>query len=251
MQTHAKTAGRTVTRAAFLALMLYLAVAASRPAPAGTPLARGGALWEVSRARPAVLLPVPLVRQGRDNTCGVSCVQAILRYAGYEFDSREDTLAVELGTAEDGTPLQGMVDALNRASRPEVEGGGRVLSAEARENMTVADLIRAVDAGRPVICLLQAWRLDDAGLYPLRTDYAGVWDSGHYAVAVGYDAERVYFMDPSTLGNYTYIPRDELDARWHGAGEATKEGIERLEHAGIVVTVAAPRYFPCEFYKLQ
>lgn len=33
---------------------------------------------------------------------------------------------------------------------------------------------------------------------------------------IGYDLERFYFMDPSTLANYTYIPVQEFEDRWHG-----------------------------------
>ena len=66
-------------------------------------------------AKPDKLIPVPLMRQGRDYTCGVACVQALLRYAGYAFDVREDILLAPLGTTpEDGTPLSGIVDFLNQ-----------------------------------------------------------------------------------------------------------------------------------------
>lgn len=119
--------------------------------------------------RPVVLIPVPLVRQGRDNTCGVACVQAILRYAGYEFDVREELLIEQLSVAEDGTPFVAMADFLNQVRRCG-DDGGDVMSTAMRENMTIADLVRAVSAGRPVICLIQAWRANAAGDYELRHD---------------------------------------------------------------------------------
>ena len=76
--------------------------------------------------------------------------------------------------------------------------------------MTVGQLERAVDAGQPPIVDLQAWR--DTAL-PWRE----TWDAGHYVLLVGYDAERLFVMDPSimTPGAYAFLPRAELDERWH------------------------------------
>ncbi|MGN0996058.1 MAG: hypothetical protein ACI4PG_04045, partial [Candidatus Ventricola sp.] len=36
------------------------------------------------------LVEVPLYRQSHNFTCGVACVASVLRYAGYDFDTRED-----------------------------------------------------------------------------------------------------------------------------------------------------------------
>ena len=36
----------------------------------------------------------------------------------------------------------------------------------------------------------------------------------HFRV-VGFDRKYLYFMDPSTLGNYAFIPIPEFLARWH------------------------------------
>ncbi len=212
---------------------------------------------EISRERPEVLIRLPLVRQARDNTCGVACVQSLLRYAGPEFDLREELLIPKLGTDDSGTPIDGMVNFLNRVRLRDGTGGEGVgnqgepvLQAEFAENLSVEDLCRRIDLGQPVICFLQAWDDNPDGQYEISRDYARIWASGHYAIAVGYDARRIYFMDPSTMGTYTYIPRDELPARWHGVGDITEEGIERLEHSGIIVTIPNPRYAPEEFYKI-
>jgi hypothetical protein len=51
---------------------------------------------------------------------------------------------------------------------------------------------------------IQAWVDNNDGKFPI--DWKNLWDDGHYCVAVGYDEERIFFMDPSTLGHYTYIP---------------------------------------------
>jgi predicted double-glycine peptidase len=71
--------------------------------------------------------------------------------------------------------------------------------------------------------VIQAWAI------PTK-DYESSWDSGHYAVAIGYDEANIYLMDPSTLGNYTYIPRDEFAKRWHDQDMDIK-----LRQAGIVI----------------
>jgi predicted double-glycine peptidase len=60
--------------------------------------------------------------------------------------------------------------------------------------------------------------------------YATGYDEGHYVVAVGYDSQNFYFMDPATLGNYTYIPTAEFASRWHDSDQVGK----KLEHFGIV-----------------
>lgn len=202
----------------------------------------------IPAAHPEKILYVPLVRQGRDYTCGVACVQSLLRYAGYEFGIREELLLEGLRVDASGTPIAGMVDFLNNARRSGENSA--VARATVRENMTMPELMQSIDSGSPVICLIQAWQTNASGEYELRYDYSRVWSSGHYAVAIGYDAERIYFMDPSTTGTYTFIPRAELDARWHGAGEMTPDGIQRLEHTGIVVTIPNPRYTPHGFYKI-
>ncbi len=71
--------------------------------------------------------------------------------------------------AEDGTPFVAMADFLNQVRRCG-DDGGDVMSTAMRENMTIADLVRAVSAGRPVICLIQAWMANAAGDYELRHD---------------------------------------------------------------------------------
>lgn len=47
--------------------------------------------------------------------------------------------------------------------------------------------------------------------------YATVWDAGHYVIMVGYDDDRLFFVDPSNASpaGYVYLPRTELDERWH------------------------------------
>ena len=173
------------------------------------------------------LLEVPLYRQSHNFTCGVACVASVLRYAGYDFDTREDRLLWELAaTPENGTSYLKIAEYLD-AVRMEGSPDTPVLATEIvctayasdEQNLTLADRLlsqfrAALDDGTPVICVIQAWR--DDGDYT-----AGTEDDGHYVVLIGYkkdtqtDTYIYYFMDPSTSGSYTYLTQEEFILRWH------------------------------------
>ena len=148
------------------------------------------------------LIRVPMQRHGTSYTCGVAALQSVLYYYNSQDPElrwvREDKLMKEMKTTEDGTDYENIV-AVARA-----EG----LRAEPHLNMTLEQLESAIDRKNPVICAIQAWS-DTPG------DYQDKWDDGHYVVAIGYDQERLYFMDPSTMGNYTYITKANFLKRWH------------------------------------
>lgn len=191
----------------------------------------------ISLSPGSTILRLPLIRQSTDYTCGVACVQSILRYAGYDFDIREDRLAEILkADPEQGTGYHNIVEYLNSVrycAREEgssaVSDGVQVFQAEDKVNISVTQLMGYIDEGKPVICALQAWgNAGDTG------DYRNVWDEGHYVIAIGYDEDNIIFMDPSTMGAYTYIPKAELPARWHD-----EDSSARLDHFGIIVTLNA------------
>jgi hypothetical protein len=56
-------------------------------------------------------------------------------------------------------------------------------------------------------------------------------------VAIGYDAKNMYFMDPATTGNYTYIPIPEFLTRWHDV-----DGHTRLRNFGMVISKGEPTF---------
>ena len=177
------------------------------------------------------LLEVPLYRQSHNFTCGVACVASVLRYAGYDFDTREDRLLWELGaTPENGTSYLRIAEYLNAVR---VDGAPdtpvfatdivctEYASDEDGPALRLLSQFRAeLDEGTPVICVIQAWR--DDGDYT-----AGTEDDGHYVVLIGYskDTENgayiYYFMDPSTSGSYTYLTEEEFILRWHDNLEGT------------------------------
>jgi predicted double-glycine peptidase len=159
------------------------------------------------------LIRVPLARQEADYTCGVAALQSILYYYGYE--SRQDILALRLHSdPEQGTAYPNMVSF--------AESLGFQVSVYTE--LTLGELKRYIDSRQPVLIAIQAWR-ESAG------DWAQDWNDGHYVVAVGYDQDNFYFMDPSTLGNFTFIPNAEFLDRWHDVYQD-----KPLVHFGMVVT---------------
>lgn len=158
------------------------------------------------------MIPVPLMRQATNYTCGVSALQAVLAYYGQ--DVREDVLAKILkADRKNGTRYK---EIARYAESHDVH-------VQIFKDMTIAQLEEAIKHRHPVLCLIQAWA--DTGS---QTDYSSDWSDGHYVVAVGFDSEKFVFMDPSTAGHYAFIPRSQFEHRWHDT-----DGKEKLNHFGM------------------
>ena len=185
---------------------------------------------------PKKFMRVPTYRQGTYYTCGVACVQSILRYTSYEFDIREDNLIEALGSNDsEGTHAENIVNYLNAVRLNDEEK--QYFNAEIRKNMSIEDLEKELRKNNLVICALQAWNWDENYEYRIDLDYINEWECGHYAIAIGYDKDNIFFMDPSTSGSYTFIPKKYLDARWHDYDGAELTEESKVEHAGIVVKI--------------
>jgi predicted double-glycine peptidase len=183
----------------------------------------------------AKLIRVPLVRQGKDYTCGVAAFHSVIAYYGEkELDDgkpiREDNLIRKLRT----NPHHG-------TNYPNILAYAEDLGYEAQmyTDQTLDDLEYFIDQGKPTIVIIQAWAQEPV-------DWPNDWEDGHYVVAVGYDKCYVYFMDPSTLGNYTYIPRDEFMQRWHD-GDRRKV----FNQAAIVIDGKKKGYCPNKIKRLR
>jgi ABC-type bacteriocin/lantibiotic exporter with double-glycine peptidase domain len=166
---------------------------------------------------PSSVIRVPFVHQTQGYSCGAAAALMLLRYWRYDSFAtvHESELYTELQTTQaEGTEPEPMVALFRRIG----------LDAEYRNgSVTVTDLERAVDAREPPVVDLQAWTD--------RTDpYADTWDAGHYVVMVGYDAERLYFADPSraTPKGYAYLNRSELEPRWHDLAGLANRKVERM-----------------------
>lgn len=186
--------GMLLRRLAFHVLALALGGAGLAADPAA----------DATRALPANLLPVPIVRQKTNYSCGDVATLALVRYwRGEDFDAvPESGLYAPLRTTEeDGTdphPIEAFLDAQ-----------GLDADYETGASVDLGQLLAAVDRGQPPIVDLQAWQNEP------RRPWAGDWDDGHYVVLVGWDDRDLFFMDPSTDDTYAFIPRQEFVSRWH------------------------------------
>jgi len=162
------------------------------------------------------LIRVPLARQNANYTCGVAALQSILGY--YNIDKRLDVLSAEVKPdQENGT------NYLTMASFAKSLG----FDVSTRTNMTLDELKRHVDQKKPILLAIQAWA-DSKSSYSSNQN-----EDGHYVVAIGYDDKNFYFMDPSTLGHYTYIPTEEFVSRWHDFDSYSNQTLIRF---GMILT---------------
>jgi predicted double-glycine peptidase len=166
---------------------------------------------------PGNLVQVPVVTQRANFSCGPAATLALLRYwrpeafAAVEESALYAPLETTHARGTEPEPIAQLFRSLG-------------LQADYRYgNVTVADLERAVDAGEPPIVDLQAWTD-----HPI--PYRETWDAGHYVVMVGYDDERLYFADPSTMTphGYVFLPRVELEERWHDLAGMSDDRVERM-----------------------
>lgn len=163
--------------------------------------------------RHAIKIDLPNTFQLQDYTCGPAALMAIFAYYGVgpveEWDLEKAMRITKAGT----DPVH-----LVRAAKLY-----RMRYREFR-GMRIADVVRSLDARRPVLIMLQAWGE--------RRSYANWWKDGHWIIAIGYDADVIYFEDPSLYGSRGYIRRVELDRRWHDV-----EGSKNMEtdHYGIAI----------------
>ncbi len=166
---------------------------------------------------PSNVVHVPAVKQRTDFSCGAAATLSLLRFWLGEAYARVEEH--DLFGPLDTTPANG--------TEPEpITAYLRAAGLDANYlhgDVTLSALERAIDAGHPPLVDLQAWR-DDPDPWP------EVWDAGHYAILVGYDAEHLFFMDPSVLttGAYAFMPRAELSERWHDLAGPDNRRLERM-----------------------
>lgn len=125
------------------------------------------------------------------------------------------------------------------------------LDARIRRNMSKEDLMDLLDEEIPSVLDIQAWASD-----PRVYADAANNNNGHYVSLIGYSQEApqvlaakgsrtrplklksdelyFYFMDPSILCRYGYLPWTELDRRWHD-DEGTRRKPRPTWHMGIVI----------------
>lgn len=174
---------------------------------------------------PANALRVPLVSQATDYTCGPAALLSILLYWNLDADLNESDLARSMGTTyENGTsPAQIIAFAKSRG-----------LETKLRENLSLDDLRNALKAGETWMLMIQAWSDDPPVWGPPLPRWSERWGDGHYGVLVAMDSENIYLMDPSSRGQYGYMPLKEFVDRWHDLDFDPVQQVERkFNHAAI------------------
>ena len=172
----------------------------------------------------AIKIPLRDVEQPDEFSCGAASLMSICSYYNVGSDYIE-AFKQALRTDPDDGIYYGKIAEYARKLN---------LRADIRRKMSVGALKRHLDAGRPVICSIQAYSDDDPPDYSLD-------GNGHYVVAIGHDKKRIYFMDPSanydsTRGNpcYAYLSVKALKLRWH-EDEGVGGDHERIWGLGIVI----------------
>jgi len=161
------------------------------------------------------IIDLHIGRQVYDYDCGAQALQTLLQYYGEEI--RGDALMRELGTSEDGTPPQAMIRVAERY-------GFKVKSGT---HWSLNQVKQYVEAGTPVIVLLQAW----ADRYMTLDDWRKDWDNGHYAIIIGLNKDVLLFEDPASIRR-AWLREREFLARWHDMDPKTGE---KFEHFGMVL----------------
>jgi predicted double-glycine peptidase len=175
-------------------------------------------------------IPVPIVAQQQDFTCGDVATLAVLRFwknADYASVPESSLYAPLMTTRQDGTEPYAISTYL--ATIPGMHADYKT----GADGVQISDLEAAVDRGEPPIVDVQAWRSTGD---PYSTD----WSDGHYAVMIGYDAQNLFFMDQSMGGHYGYITRADVAARWH---DAVGSSGTPTDHVVVFVRGNGPSYW--------
>lgn len=174
-----------------------------------------------------VQLPVPIVPQSANFSCGSACLLAVLHY--WKGD--------DIGLDHEADLWGPLAISRETGAEPEqIVGVAKDFGLHARHfvGMTQKDLRRFLADGSTVILLLQAWKERPIG-------WLADWDDGHYVVLVGMDGQNAYFMDPTIHTSYGWMPLADLDARWHNPD---RNGVPNFGEGVVVRGVAAVTAFP-------
>lgn len=174
-------------------------------------------------AHAQVQVPVPIIPQSFDFSCGSATTFSALSY----------WLGENLGKIETESDLWAglQMDVEDGAEAERIAAVARHfgLKADVAVNLTPRHLEAAIQRGTTTILCLQAWQEEPA---PYVYDY----DHGHYILAVGYDAENFTFMDPALHTSYGWMPKGELPSRWHSPDSNNRP----VQGLGIIISGETP-----------
>lgn len=169
------------------------------------------------------ILDFPKIRQAYNFDCGVSSLQSVLCY--YGFDIREDELLKQVKDKSNNNILSNGAD-INAIANVAKQYG---LQSYIKYGLTYKHLIKLIDKDIPVIILLQA--------YGDKSKYKTGYDSGHFLVCIGYYRNSIIFEDPSSF-NRTYLNFKELSDRWHGLSDNNKP----IDKSISIIITGTPKY---------
>lgn len=140
-------------------------------------------------------IDIPDVRQHSDFTCGPAALEAILTYYGFPY--REKRLAKMLHTTrKHGTnPMQIALLCAEQFG----------LAIHIYEPMTFMEIRTYIKSGIPILVVYQSGIISK----PLEE-----WNSGHYAIIIGIDGDKLILEDPAIFGRVR-ISMAEFAQRWH------------------------------------
>ena len=169
-------------------------------------------------------MKLPLYRQSKSYTDGPACLMSVMRYAKYVFDIREGNMVNALGAdAYNRVDTAKMVRYLNAVRLDDKDE--QYFDAEFKENMSLDELKKEIDGGHPVICAIQP------------VDDSGDSENGHWAVAIGYDTDNIFLMDPSTAAGYTYLSNNDFTDKWDTSIGAEGQSATEYKQVGIIVEI--------------
>jgi len=88
--------------------------------------------------------------------------------------------------------------------------------------MTLDELDEHLRRGRPVLCSIQAYA--DPPVDPAEYEKPDHNSDGHDVVAIGFDSDQYYFMDPSLSDQRGCLTRSAFDKRWHDKPRSAPRG---------------------------
>lgn len=186
----------------------------------------------------SISVPAPDLPQPTDYSCALAAA-SIARMYGVGPDSMEEFMQ-GMNTGVNGTSPPNIVRYLNKLG----------LRASIQRRMSKETLMKLLDKQISTVLDIQAYAKDRSVYNDPNKN-----DNGHYVAAIGYSKEApvlqaedgstkklavpgeetyFYFMDPSILCRYGYLPWKDLDQRWHD-DEGSDEKPEPNWHMGIVI----------------
>jgi predicted double-glycine peptidase len=202
-----------------------VAVAADRPHPAPKEKGKVAAIPEG-----AIRIPLQHIEQPDGISCGAAAMMSVCAYYGVGPHTIAE-FKHHLHTDHNGTSYRNIISYAEKLGLE-----AKLEHSATQSKMNAARLEQCLKEGKPVICSIQAYADNPADYDDPKNN-----DNGHYVVAVGYDDDNFFFIDPSINWDRQrspprrgFLPKEEFVKRWHD-DEGTKEKPEVLRHLGIII----------------